>query len=105
MNSLASPPAQRFTTTDFLVPQRPPTAEPADSFATCFYQSCPTCGRQLQVEVQYLGRQVHCTHCRCAFVACDDVHGRRDGAVSTLERAEQLLALLNSAPCHYPCNT
>lgn len=101
MNARGYYPATRFPTTDFRAPQRPPAAEPAESFSTCFYQSCPTCGRQLQVDVRYLGRRVYCTHCRCAFVACDEVHGRRYGgraeARSALERAEQLLALLDSS--------
>ncbi len=101
MNSGGYYPGTRFATTDFRAPQPPHAAEPNDSFKTCFYQSCPTCGRQLQVDVQYLGRRVYCSHCRCAFVACDDVHGRRhagrDEATSALERAEQLLALLDSS--------
>ncbi len=38
---------------------------------TYFVQECPTCGRNLQVRVQYLGKQVVCQHCSARFEACD----------------------------------
>ena len=38
---------------------------------TYFVQDCPTCGRKLNVRVEYLGRKVVCQHCRGAFVAWD----------------------------------
>ena len=30
---------------------------------TYFVQQCPTCGRHLQVKVEYLGMEVVCQHC------------------------------------------
>ena len=38
---------------------------------TYFVQDCPTCGRKLNVRVEYLGRSVVCQHCRGSFVAWD----------------------------------
>ena len=36
-----------------------------------FIQSCPVCGRSLQIRVTLLGRQVFCQHCGGGFVATD----------------------------------
>jgi hypothetical protein len=36
-----------------------------------FVQECPTCGRRLNIRVEYLGRRVVCQHCRGAFIAAD----------------------------------
>src|SRR6185295_14434910 len=36
-----------------------------------YIQECPTCGRSLQIRVEYLGRQVVCQHCRAQFLATD----------------------------------
>ena len=41
------------------------------SGATYFVQECPTCGRRLQVRVEYLGRLVTCKHCNGEFQASD----------------------------------
>ena len=41
------------------------------SSATYFVQECPTCGRRLQVRVEYLGKSLVCVHCRGAFQAAD----------------------------------
>jgi DNA-directed RNA polymerase subunit RPC12/RpoP len=30
---------------------------------TYFVQQCPTCGRRLQVKVEYMGMEVVCQHC------------------------------------------
>ncbi len=38
---------------------------------TYYLQSCPTCGRRLQVRIEYLGKQVICYHCHGSFVALD----------------------------------
>lgn len=59
-----------------------------------FVQGCPTCGRRLQIRVEYLGRQVVCQHCRGKFTACDPESCRYPGcdeAESLLRRAEELL--------------
>lgn len=61
---------------------------------TYFVQECPTCGRNLQVRVQYLGKQVVCQHCGARFEACDPSSGAYpppSSSLSLLERAEQLL--------------
>jgi hypothetical protein len=61
---------------------------------TYFVQECPTCGRNLQVRVQYLGKQVLCQHCGARFEACDPSSGAYpppSSSLSLLERAEQLL--------------
>ena len=62
--------------------------------STYFVQECPTCGRRLQVRVEYLGRQVACQHCQAVFEAAD-LSGRRDdhgGEQSALlRRANELL--------------
>lgn len=38
---------------------------------TNFVQQCPTCGRRLQVKVEYLGMEVVCQHCGGLLTALD----------------------------------
>jgi len=38
---------------------------------TYFSQDCPTCGRKLNVRVEYLGKKVVCQHCKGPFLAWD----------------------------------
>jgi hypothetical protein len=72
--------------------------------STYFCQECPTCGRLLQIRVEYLGKQVVCQHCRGKFVATDPATARYAGAHanhSLLQRADELLegvALRKSHP-------
>ncbi|MFO0788372.1 MAG: response regulator [Pirellulales bacterium] len=64
------------------------------SRSTYFVQECPTCGRNLQVRVQYLGKQVVCQHCGARFEAYDPssaAYPPPPSSLSLLERAEQLL--------------
>ena len=64
------------------------------SGSTVFVQPCPTCGRQLQVRVRYLGRSVICRHCGADFEACDPSSAQYPPTSSRLnlvDRAEQLL--------------
>jgi hypothetical protein len=64
------------------------------SRSTYFVQECPTCGRNLQVRVQYLGKQVLCQHCGARFEAYDPgtaAYPPPASSISLLERAEQLL--------------
>ena len=59
-----------------------------------FVQECPTCGRNLQVRVEYLGKKVICQHCAAKFEACDPASGEyppMESSLSLLERAEELL--------------
>jgi len=64
------------------------------SSSTYFYQECPTCGRPVEIRVEYLGRKVTCHHCRGKLVARDASSFRPNPAHKSstlLERAEQLL--------------
>lgn len=63
------------------------------SRSTYFVQECPTCGRNLQVRVQYLGKQIVCQHCGARFEAYEpgSAYPPPQSSVSLLERAEQLL--------------
>ncbi|MEZ6133560.1 MAG: hypothetical protein R3C53_01490 [Pirellulaceae bacterium] len=54
---------------------------------TFFVRSCPTCGRNLEVRVELLGREVECVHCRANFVATADCKNLEDD-----QRIEQVLA-------------
>jgi hypothetical protein len=62
--------------------------------ATYFVQECPTCGRRLQIRVEYLGKRVVCQHCQGTFVAAEASGSRGasddDGSV-LLRRANELL--------------
>ena len=62
--------------------------------STYFVQECPTCGRNLQVRVEYLGKQVVCQHCSARFEACEpgsSAYPPLTSSMSLLERAEHLL--------------
>ena len=64
------------------------------SNSTYFTQECPTCGRRLQIRVEYLGRKVVCRHCQGQFVASDPLSTRHDCAEqenALLRRADELL--------------
>ena len=77
---------------------------------TYFVQVCPTCGRNLEIRVEFLGRRVTCQHCRGRFVASDDglafdltesgILMRR--AQELLDRAARLQAANTSAPHSVP---
>ncbi len=60
-----------------------------------FLQECGTCGRNLRIRVEYLGKRVVCQHCKSHFRAADGA-GRGDSPVKVesviLKRADQLLA-------------
>ena len=62
--------------------------------ATYFVQECPTCGRRLQIRVEYLGKRVACQHCQGTFVAAEASNSRGEvidqGSV-LLKRANELL--------------
>ncbi len=103
MNSLEYPSQRPIAATRRLGTALPPDPDPEAPFTTYFQQSCPTCGRKLVIQVEYLGQRVYCTHCRSAFLACDVPHQRgvaAHGAGVLLERAERLLALFESSCSH-----
>ena len=62
--------------------------------ATYFVRQCPTCGRNLQVRLEYMGREVVCQHCHAAFVAniSDAVAEIDDASTDLLHRADELIA-------------
>ncbi len=72
------------------------------SRATFFIRECPTCGRRLQIRVEYLGKQVRCKHCEAQFEASlAPAPGKHsDSGTSLLERANQLLDSYDSARHH-----
>lgn len=62
--------------------------------ATYYVQECPTCGRNLQVRVEYLGKRVACQHCGARFDACDPsskVNLAGESSLSLLARADELI--------------
>jgi hypothetical protein len=64
------------------------------SKSTYFVQECPTCGRSLQVRVEYLGRRVVCQHCHGRFEAVDSASiapTHAQPGSDLLRRADQLL--------------
>mgnify|MGYP001023988025 CR=1 FL=1 len=65
---------------------------------TYFLQGCPTCGRRLQIRVEYLGRRVVCDHCRGRFVARDPANSPTElhEAHDLLHRANALLESLDA---------
>jgi hypothetical protein len=78
------------------------------SRSTYFVQECPTCGRSLQVCVEYLGRQVVCQHCHGRFEASDPTNaappnsqssssqsGASQSGIDLLRRADELLSADN----------
>ncbi len=74
---------------------------------TYFVQECPTCGRLLQVRVEYLGLRVACQHCRGRFVARDPALGLLetswdDPQAGILSRVDQLLQRTQSAGANFP---
>lgn len=61
---------------------------------TYFVQECPTCGRNLNIRVEYLGREVVCQHCHGQFEACDPSSGNyppSQSGLALMRRAEELL--------------
>ena len=59
-----------------------------------FVQECPTCGRHLQIRVEYLGKRVACRHCQGELTAADPANRRCDSADpnnALLRRADELL--------------
>ena len=63
------------------------------SNSTYFRQECPTCGRNLQIRVEHLGRKVQCQHCSGMLIARDPTAAWYSTAKCStlLERADKLL--------------
>jgi pyruvate-formate lyase-activating enzyme len=68
--------------------------------SVCFTQSCPTCGRRIQIRASLLGCTVGCQHCHAVFEAQEDFVGaasRQEAAGELhpdplMERVEQALS-------------
>ncbi|MBP86940.1 MAG: response regulator [Planctomycetaceae bacterium] len=67
------------------------------SGATYFSQECPTCGRQLQVRLAYLGKTVSCQHCEREFEASPSPQKASDSGEYLLDRAEELLTSVEAS--------
>lgn len=67
--------------------------------STYFVQECPTCGRNLQVRIEFLGKHVVCQHCGARFEACDPhsaAYPPSNSSLSMLKRAEELLETVSA---------
>ena len=65
-----------------------------------FVQECPTCGRNLQVRVEYLGKQVVCQHCGAQFEACEPdsaAYPPDQSSLALLKRADELLQSVSTS--------
>jgi len=73
------------------------------SSPTRFLQTCPTCGRRLEVRVEHLGRELTCQHCRGRFVATHEDYTSAEGTTALLRRADELLQMAaQKQPTHHP---
>lgn len=65
-----------------------------------FIRSCPTCGRSLEVRVEYLGKVVSCRHCSAHFDTSDPPYhsdGASESSLNLLARADELLESIKIA--------
>ena len=65
------------------------------SEALHYIQQCPTCGRRVQVRLEYSGRRLACEHCHGVFIANASEH---DEPVheDVLGRVDELLATVSA---------
>lgn len=69
---------------------------------TYFLQDCPTCGRKLNIRVEYLGKKVECQHCSGTFLAWDSEGAPPSPPAASLsgtrllDRAQELIDLAES---------
>jgi hypothetical protein len=66
-----------------------------------FIRSCPTCGRSLEVRVEYLGKMVSCQHCSAQFDTSDPPYfsdGASESSLNLLARAEELIESVKFGP-------
>ncbi len=58
-----------------------------------FIRSCPTCGRSLEIRVEYLGKRVSCRHCSAQFDTMEDDYSdaASESSLRLLARAEELI--------------
>ena len=62
--------------------------------ATFFVQECPTCGRNLQIRLELLGRKISCPQCEASIEASDSTlrSDQPHDSAELLLRADALLA-------------
>ena len=55
-----------------------------------FSQSCPTCGRRVEIRAVLIGRTVACQHCGSEFTAsdCDSLDGLPQREAELMQRVE-----------------
>lgn len=58
-----------------------------------FIRSCPTCGRSLEIRVEYLGKRVSCKHCSATFDTSDDNYSdpSSESSLNLLARVDELI--------------
>lgn len=61
---------------------------------TLFVRPCPTCGRNLQIRVELLNREVQCCHCNAEFIATErrEAPWLDEAVDEVLAKAEQYIA-------------
>ncbi len=59
-----------------------------------FVRPCPTCGRNLQIRVELLNREVQCCHCNAEFIASEhrETPWLDEAVDQVLARAERYIA-------------
>ncbi|KLU05938.1 hypothetical protein RISK_001789 [Rhodopirellula islandica] len=63
-----------------------------------FNQSCPTCGRRIDIRASLLGCTVACQHCGAEFTACiSDTAQNHECSDELLDRVEAALRRAESA--------
>ncbi len=65
---------------------------------TYYVHECPTCGRSVEIRVEFLGREVSCRHCRGQFLATDPASAgpaQLQSGTDLLHRANELLDLVD----------
>ena len=71
-----------------------------------FIRSCPTCGRSLEVRVEYLGKMVSCQHCSAKFDTSDPPYysdGASESSLTLLARADELIESVKIANTQTGC--
>ena len=56
-----------------------------------YTQSCPTCGRRIQVRASLIGSSVACQHCNAKFIASSDDQRRVEEDRALMARVERVL--------------
>jgi len=70
-----------------------------------FTRPCSTCGRNLEIPIVHLGREVACSHCGARFVASmtDDVLTNGRDSQNLDDRIDRLLAASATSSKRFHC--